>query len=219
MPPVHPLENPVAPRLQGKVQTMLNVPQFHEPSHFVWREVGWMRAQEPEPEAAVQVIDRGQDVNKPSDARPIPVDVLSQEEQFGEPAGDGLFRSTQNLSDVDNDLGASCSWNNAVGAVAFASTNKFNVSSRKQRLWSLAVQSTQRHNGPYDGQHLLHIRGALHDLETAACNANGSFSVECGSAAHEYDVVRSDQRCRFAQEAEGLLLGLLADSAGVDDDQ
>src|SRR5450756_3196942 len=115
---------------------MLDVPQLHELSHFLRREVGRMGAQEPKPEIAIQFIDRGHDLNQPSKGRPIAIDVLPKEEQLGEAALDGLPGSMQNDVDVDNDLRTSRPWNDTVRAVTFTSTHHFNVCRGKQRVRS-----------------------------------------------------------------------------------
>src|SRR5664279_3124284 len=86
---------------------MLDVPQPHDLFHFFRCEVCWMRAQKPEPEVAVKFINRKHGLNQSSKARPIPVDVLSQEEQLRETTLNGPFGSMQDFAGVDNDLGTS----------------------------------------------------------------------------------------------------------------
>src|SRR5450756_536284 len=199
--------------------TMFDMPQSHDPSHFLRREVCRMRAQEPEPEVAVQFINRGHGLNQPSKARPIPVDVLSQEEQFRKAAPDRSLGSIQDFAGVDNDLRASRPGNDAVCAVALTSTNEFDVCRGEQRARNRAVHFAERYESTYKGKHLLHARGAFHDVQTTACNANRSFSVERGCATHEHDMAGSNQFRSFAEEAEGLLLCLLADCARIDDDK
>src|SRR5450830_1415520 len=125
----------------------------------------------------------------------------------------------QDFADVDNDFGTSRPGNDAVCAVAFTSTNEFDVCRGKQRARSRAVKFAERHQGPNDCKHLFYAGGALHDVQAMACNPNRSFSVEGGCATHEHDMAGSNQLRSFAEEAEGLFLGLLTNCTRVDDDK
>ncbi len=184
---------------------MLNVPQLHEAVHLDRLKIGRMRTQKPEPERSVNRIDLGHHFDKAASTRTVLIDILPQKKEFGKPALHGFNSAPQHISPLNGDLATTRSWNDAIGAITFTSTNNLNVRRRKQgpRRTAIHFYRSQCANG---SKNLMYALRAFYNPETMTSDAQRPLSVEGGHTPHEYNIPGINGLRSFTKKAESLLL-------------